>query len=52
MIEKKKAKKITKATIYRAVASSTAIETNEPTEVIERKLRLNKTKFGHLKLAL
>lgn len=52
MTIKKKSKPISKARIYRAVASSTAIETNEPIDVIERRLKQNQTKFEHLKLAL
>ena len=40
----------TKAAILRTVASSTAIETGKPIEVIENQLR-NPGKFAHLKLA-
>jgi len=52
MTDRKKTKKISKARIYRAVASSSAIETNEPIEVIESKLKLKKSKFKFLRLAL
>jgi hypothetical protein len=40
-----------KAAIQRAVASSTAIETGKPIEVIERTLRSGESRFSHLKLA-
>lgn len=40
-----------KAAIVRAVASSTAIETGQRIDVLERQLRAASSKFGHLKLA-
>jgi hypothetical protein len=44
-------KRITKALILRAVASSSAIETGTPTQIIEKKLKSKKSKFHHLTLA-
>lgn len=40
-----------KAAIVRAVASSTAIETRQPIDRIERALRARSGKFSHLTLA-
>ncbi len=44
-------KKLTTETSIRAVASSTAIETGQSVETIERKLKLRSSKFLHLSLA-
>lgn len=44
-------KKVTQKMIYRAVASSTAIETGEPVHVIEQKLKKQKAKYSSLTLA-
>jgi len=52
MTDRKKTKKISKARIYRAVASSTAIETDEPVEVIELKLKNRKVEFRGIRLQL
>lgn len=48
---KEQKKKVTKAMIYRSVASSTAIETGASVETIERKLKAAK-KQKHFALAL
>jgi hypothetical protein len=54
MQNKIKQKKISKARLYRSVASSSAIETHQTTEEIERKLKNPKKTFNGvcLKLAL
>ena len=53
MSEKSKPKKvISKARLYRAVASSSAIETNEAIEVIESKLKNRKSTFKGVRLQL
>lgn len=44
-------KKITQKMIYRAVASSTAIETGSPVKNIEKRLKENKRKYSDLSLA-
>jgi hypothetical protein len=44
-------KELTTETLIRAVASSTAIETGQSVETIERKLKLRSSKFLHLSLA-
>lgn len=44
-------KKLTTEMLIRAVASSTAIETGQSVETIERKLKLRSSKFLHLALA-
>jgi hypothetical protein len=44
-------KKLTTETLIRAVASSTAIETGQSVETIERKLKFRSSKFLHLSLA-
>jgi hypothetical protein len=44
-------KKPTTTAIYRAVASSTAIETGESTAVVLDRLKKKSTKFSGLKLA-
>jgi len=44
-------KKITQKMIYRAVASSTAIETGSPVQNIEQRLKANKRKYSSLSLA-
>lgn len=49
--DKMKKKKITQKMIYRAVASSTAIETGVPVKKIEQRLKSNKRKYGALSLA-
>lgn len=51
-MESKKPKKITKKMLYRAVASSTAIETGESVKNIERKLKGNRDKYRELSLAV
>lgn len=40
-----------KAAIVRAVASSTAIETGQRIDALERQLRAASSKYSHLKLA-
>ncbi len=45
-------KKVTQKMIYRAVASSTAIETRESVDLIEQKLQANKSKYRSLSLAV
>ncbi|WBA07806.1 hypothetical protein [Salinivibrio kushneri] len=47
----KKTKKVTPAMIERAVASSTAIETQASTEEVEARLKTNKHKYQNLTLA-
>ncbi len=44
-------KKVSKACIYRAVASSSAIETGQSVATIERKLKNKNSKFQSLSLA-
>ncbi|GGX41888.1 hypothetical protein [Saccharospirillum salsuginis] len=44
-------KKVSKDRIYRAVASSTAIETGGSIKAIEQRLKANLSKFKDLKLA-
>lgn len=44
-------KKINKERIYRAVASSSAIETSQSVASIERKLKNKNSKFQNLSLA-
>jgi hypothetical protein len=44
-------KKVTQKMIYRAVASSTAIETGQSVQDIEQRLKINKRKYSHLALA-
>lgn len=44
-------RKISKAQITRSVASSSAIETDADTSVIERRLKSGKRKFPNLHLA-
>ncbi|WP_156158664.1 hypothetical protein [Pseudoalteromonas rubra] len=51
MSARKTTKAVTKAMIYRSVASSSAIETGESTEVIERKLEDIKRRFAKIDLA-
>ncbi|MBU1620805.1 MAG: hypothetical protein KJ556_17405 [Gammaproteobacteria bacterium] len=51
MEPKKVNKKPTIKAIYRAVASSTAIETGESTAVVLARLKKKSTKFSGLKLA-
>jgi len=43
--------KVTQKMIYRAVASSTAIETRASVNSIEKKLKANKHKYSSLSLA-
>lgn len=52
MQNKSKLKKINKARLYRSVASSSAIETNQTTEEIERKLKNSKKTFNGIRLKL
>lgn len=42
---------VSKAMIIRSVASSTAVETGEAIQVIEKKLKTGSKKFQHLNLA-
>lgn len=49
--KKDKRNRLTAAQIRRSVATSTAIETGEPSEKIEARLASNKRKFPHLTLA-
>lgn len=49
---RKPSKKVTKAQLYRSVASSTAIETGQSVKDIEKALKFQKAKYQHLKLAL
>lgn len=51
-IIKKDKKPISKDTILRAVASSSAIESNLSISEIEKKLKARKGRFSHLQLAL
>ncbi|GAA6145538.1 hypothetical protein [Thalassolituus maritimus] len=44
--------RVSRARLRRSVASSTAIETGEPTEVIEARLNSGKRRFKHLTLCL
>lgn len=44
--------KVSKERLYRAVASSCAIEGNLPVEVIERQLKAGEHRFSHLSLSL
>lgn len=44
--------KVTQKMIYRAVASSTAIETGQPVKTIEEKIKTNKQKYSNLHLAV
>ncbi|MGE8188220.1 hypothetical protein [Pseudomonas sp. NPDC086278] len=44
-------KKLNSDAVIRAVASSTAIETGQSVEAVERKLKSKTSKFLHLKLA-
>ena len=44
-------KKVTQKMIYRAVASSTAIETGSPVQKIEQRIKANKRKYCSLSLA-
>ena len=44
-------KKVSKARIYRAVASSTAIETGDSIKAIEQRLKAKTSKFKDLDLA-
>jgi hypothetical protein len=44
-------KKLNADALIRAIASSTAIETGQSIEVIERKLKSKSSKFPHLNLA-
>ncbi len=48
---KSEKKKVTQEMIYRAVASSTAIETRASVQEIENKLKANKDKYNSLALA-
>lgn len=43
--------KVTQKMIYRAVASSTAIETGSPVQKIEKRLEASKRKYSDLSLA-
>jgi hypothetical protein len=53
MIRKKAAGKVlvSRSRIVRAVASSSALETGEPTQVIERRLKSGTRRFPRLTLA-
>lgn len=51
MTTKTNTAKVSKSRIYRAVASSTAIETGKSTADIEAKLKASKSRFSHLTLA-
>jgi hypothetical protein len=51
MTVQKTVKKIDKARIYRAVASSSAIETGESVRLIEAKLKSSTNKYRDLALA-
>ncbi|WP_213940922.1 hypothetical protein [Pseudomonas sp. dw_612] len=48
---RRNSKKMNSETLIRAIASSTAIETGQSVEVIERKLKNKTNKFAHLNLA-
>lgn len=52
MSARKLVKKFDKARIIRSVASSSAIETGQPIDSIEMKLKSVKKKHGHLPLTL
>jgi len=47
----KSTKKISQSSIFRSVASSTAIETGQTVQTIEAILKAKKNKFQHLQLA-
>lgn len=47
---RKQGKKVTKAQLYRSVASSTAIETGQTVKDIEKTLKSKKSKYQHLTL--
>lgn len=51
MNKHKPAKKITQDMIYKAVASSTAIEVGLTTKNVEKKLRSNRSKYSSYTLA-
>ncbi|MCQ8105304.1 hypothetical protein NP590_14410 [Methylomonas sp. SURF-2] len=51
MTGRKVVKKVNKDRIYRAVASSSAIETGESVKVVEQKLKSSENKFRYLALA-
>ncbi|WP_169579669.1 hypothetical protein [Saccharospirillum impatiens] len=51
MSNRQTTKKVKKASIYRSVASSSAIETGEAVDAIERKLKAKNGKYAHLLLA-
>lgn len=51
MTNRKTTKKVTKSSIYRSVASSSAIESGEPVASIERKLKSKNGKYAQLALA-
>ena len=51
MSNRQTTRKVKKASIYRAVASSSAIETGETIETIERKLKSKKGKYALFALA-
>ncbi len=47
----KKSKAPTRKALIRAIASSTAVETGQSIQALEKKLLLNKLRFAHIKLA-
>ncbi|EAQ67167.1 hypothetical protein MED121_14609 [Marinomonas sp. MED121] len=49
---RKEKKKITQEMIYRAVASSTAIETGQSIKIIEEKIKANRKKYSSLHLSV
>ncbi|WP_197491401.1 hypothetical protein [Methylomonas methanica] len=51
MAARKPTKKVKKARIFRAVASSSAIETGQSVQAIEQALKSNNHKFRDLELA-
>ncbi|MCU0119841.1 hypothetical protein N8H74_16380 [Pseudomonas sp. B2M1-30] len=51
MTTARRTRKLTNETLIRAIASSTAIETGQSVEAIERKLKDKTSKFSHLSLA-
>ncbi|MDT3272647.1 hypothetical protein Q4Q54_04010 [Shewanella sp. SP2S2-4] len=51
MKTKSKNTQVTQNRLYRAVASSTAIETGKTTAEAEAKLKAKKSRFSHLTLA-
>lgn len=51
MKTKSKNTQVTQNRLYRAVASSTAIETGKTTAEVEAKLKAKKSRFSHLTLA-